>query len=129
MILRKSSRKLKMRTAKTHNVGMTQTWPVKVPIKAYTQKIKPNEPLVTKIRLIDTLCPVAVGGTFCTPGPFGAGKTVLQHLLSRHAEVDVVIVAACGERAGEVVEILEEFPHLKDPRTGRTLIERTIIIL
>jgi V/A-type H+-transporting ATPase subunit A len=78
--------------------------------------------------LIDTLCPVAVGGTFCTPGPFGAGKTVLQHLLSRHAEVDVVVVTACGERAGEVVEILEEFPHLKDPRTGRTLMERTIII-
>jgi V/A-type H+-transporting ATPase subunit A len=69
-----------------------------------------------------------VGGTFCTPGPFGAGKTVLQHLLSRHAEVDVVIVAACGERAGEVVEILEEFPHLTDPRTGRTLMDRTVII-
>ena len=115
-------------TGKRHKITMVQTWPVKVPIKCYAQKIKPTEPLVTKIRLIDTLCPVAVGGTFCTPGPFGAGKTVLQHLLSRHAEVDVVIVAACGERAGEVVEILEEFPELKDPRTGRTLMERTIII-
>ena len=120
--------KVKDESGKTHEITMMQTWPVKVPIKAYSHKIKPTEPLVTKIRLIDTLCPVAVGGTFCTPGPFGAGKTVLQHLLSRHAEVDVVIVAACGERAGEVVEILEEFPELKDPRTGRTLMERTIII-
>ena len=107
---------------------MVQNWPVKVAIKAYAQKLKPTQPLVTKLRIIDTLVPVAIGGTFCTPGPFGAGKTVLQHLLSRHAEVDVVIVAACGERAGEVVEILEEFPHLKDPRTGKTLMERTVII-
>jgi V/A-type H+-transporting ATPase subunit A len=99
-----------------------------VPIKAYVHRIKPTEPLITKIRLIDTLVPVAVGGTFCTPGPFGAGKTVLQHLLSRHAEVDIVIIAACGERAGEVVELLEEFPELIDPRTGKSLMERTIII-
>ena len=119
---------LKDATGKTHNVSMTQTWPVKVPITAYAHKIKPTEPLVTKIRIIDTLVPVAVGGTFCTPGPFGAGKTVLQHLLSRHTEVDVVIVAACGERAGEVVELIEEFPKLVDPRTGRSLMERTVII-
>lgn len=120
--------KLKDEQGKEHEVKMVQTWPVKVPISVYADKLKPTEPLVTKIRLIDTICPVAVGGTFCTPGPFGAGKTVLQHLLSRHAEVDVVIVAACGERAGEVVEILEEFPELTDPRTGKTLMERTIII-
>ncbi len=120
--------KLKDHTGKEHQVKMVQTWPVKIPIKAYAQKIQPKEPLVTKLRIIDTLFPVAVGGTFCTPGPFGAGKTVLQHLLSRHAEVDVVIVAACGERAGEVVEILEEFPHLIDPKTNRTLLDRTIII-
>jgi V/A-type H+-transporting ATPase subunit A len=120
--------KLKDESGKMHDVTMTQTWPVKVPIKAYAQKIKPTEPLVTKIRLIDTLVPVAVGGTFCTPGPFGAGKTVLQHLLSRHTEVDIVIVAACGERAGEVVELLAEFPVLIDPRTGRSLMERTVII-
>jgi V/A-type H+-transporting ATPase subunit A len=107
---------------------MKQSWPVKVPITAYAHKLKPTEPLVTKLRIIDTLVPVAVGGTFCTPGPFGAGKTVLQHLISRHAEVDVVIVAACGERAGEVVEILEEFPELIDPKTNRSLMERTIII-
>ncbi len=115
-------------TGKKIDVSMTQTWPVKIPIKAYVKKLKPSQPLVTKIRIIDTLVPVAVGGTFCTPGPFGAGKTVLQHLLSRHAEVDIVIVAACGERAGEVVEILEEFPHLVDPRTNRTLMDRTVII-
>jgi len=119
---------LKDETGKNHEVKMVQTWPVKIPIKAYLQKLKPSEPLVTKIRIIDTLVPVAVGGTFCTPGPFGAGKTVLQHLLSRHAEVDIVIVAACGERAGEVVEILKEFPELMDPRTGHTLMDRTIII-
>ncbi len=119
---------LKTDNGKTLDQTMVQTWPVKIPIKAYTQKLKPVEPLVTKLRLIDTLCPVSIGGTFCTPGPFGAGKTVLQHLLSRHAEVDVVIVAACGERAGEVVEILEEFPELIDPKTNRSLMERTIII-
>jgi len=120
--------KLKDASGKIHDVTMFQVWPVKVPITAYAKKLKPVDPLVTKIRIIDTLVPVAVGGTFCTPGPFGAGKTVLQHLLSRHAEVDVVVVAACGERAGEVVELLREFPHLQDPRTGRTLMERTIII-
>lgn len=120
--------KLEDDAGKVLDVTMTQIWPVKIPIRAYVEKCKPVQPLVTKLRLIDTLCPVAVGGTFCTPGPFGAGKTVLQHLLSRHAEVDIVIVAACGERAGEVVEILEEFPHLTDPKTGRSLMERTIII-
>ncbi len=120
--------RLRDRSGTNHEVKMHQRWPVKVPITAYAKKLKPKDPLTTKIRIIDTLVPVAVGGTFCTPGPFGAGKTVLQHLLSRHAEVDVVVVAACGERAGEVVEILKEFPHLQDPRTGRTLMERTIII-
>ncbi len=120
--------KLKDAAGKIHDVTMVQTWPVKIAIKAYAQKLKPTQPLVTKLRIIDTIVPVAIGGTFCTPGPFGAGKTVLQHLLSRHAEVDLVIVAACGERAGEVVEILEEFPRLMDPRTQKTLMERTIII-
>ncbi|MBQ2551544.1 MAG: V-type ATP synthase subunit A, partial [Treponema sp.] len=86
------------------------------------------EPMVTKVRLIDTFFPVARGGTYCIPGPFGAGKTVLQHTTSRNADVDIVIIAACGERAGEVVETLTEFPELKDPRTGRSLMERTIII-
>ena len=110
------------------DVTMTFDWPVKIPISAYREKLQPKDPLITKVRLIDTLFPVAKGGTYCIPGPFGAGKTVLQQLTSRYAEVDIVIIAACGERAGEVVETLKEFPHLKDPRTGRTLIERTVII-
>lgn len=110
------------------NIAMMQEWPVKIPINCYKEKLIPSETLITQQRIIDTFFPVAVGGTFCTPGPFGAGKTVLQHALSRYAEADVVIVAACGERAGEVVEILREFPHLDDPKTGRSLMERSIII-
>lgn len=110
------------------SVTMVQSWPVKIPITTYREKLLPREPLETQQRIIDAFFPVAKGGTFCTPGPFGAGKTVLQHALSQHSRVDVVIVAACGERAGEVVEILREFPHLEDPRTGRNLIDRTIII-
>ncbi|TVR88128.1 MAG: V-type ATP synthase subunit A [Trueperaceae bacterium] len=109
-------------------VTMLQRWPVKVPIRAYRERLRPQEPLVTKVRIVDTLFPVARGGTSCIPGPFGAGKTVLQQLMSRHAEVDVVVVAACGERAGEVVETLREFPELTDPRTGRSLMERTVIV-
>ena len=110
------------------NVTMTQFWPVKIPISDYVDKILPEKPLITCQRTIDTFFPVATGGTFCTPGPFGAGKTVLQHAISQYAEADVVIIAACGERAGEVVEILREYPDLKDPRTGRSLMDRSIII-
>jgi V/A-type H+-transporting ATPase subunit A len=109
-------------------VTMTQHWPVKVPIKNYRERMRPSEPMSTKIRIIDTFFPVAKGGTYCIPGPFGAGKTVIQQLTSRHADVDVVVVAACGERAGEVVETIREFPGLTDPRTGRSLMERTVII-
>ncbi len=112
----------------TRSVTMMQEWPVKVPIPDYAEKLLPSETLVTGTRVIDTFFPVARGGTFCTPGPFGAGKTVLQQTISQHADVDVVVMAACGERAGEVVEILREFPHLEDPRTGRTLMDRSIII-
>jgi V/A-type H+-transporting ATPase subunit A len=104
------------------------TWPVKRPIDCFEERLKPEEPMVTQVRLIDTFFPVARGGTYCIPGPFGAGKTVLQQITSRHADVDIVILAACGERAGEVVETLKEFPELTDPRTGRSLMERTIII-
>jgi V/A-type H+-transporting ATPase subunit A len=109
-------------------VTMTVNWPVKMPISAYTQKFRPEEPLITKMRLLDTFFPVAKGGTYCIPGPFGSGKTVLQQLISRYADVDIVILAACGERAGEVVETLQEFPKLEDPRTGRSLMERTIVV-
>ena len=111
-----------------HKLTMKFTWPVKRAIKAYAERLKPVDTLITQVRIIDTFIPVARGGTFCVPGPFGAGKTVLQQVTSRNADVDVVIVAACGERAGEVVETLKEFPELIDPRTGRTLMERTIII-
>ncbi|HDP97973.1 MAG TPA: V-type ATP synthase subunit A [bacterium] len=119
---------LKDEKGNKHKLTMGFTWPVKEAIEAYREKIVPVEPLVTQARIIDTFFPVAKGGTFCIPGPFGAGKTVLQHILSRHAQVDVVIVAACGERAGEVVELLREFPELDDPRTGKKLMDRTIII-
>jgi V/A-type H+-transporting ATPase subunit A len=111
-----------------HEVRLMQRWPVKVPIRAYRERLRPSEAMVTKIRIIDTFFPVARGGTYCIPGPFGAGKTVLQQLTSRFADVDIVIIAACGERAGEVVETLREFPTLTDPRTGKSLMERTVII-
>jgi len=109
-------------------VTMCFNWPVKRPITCYRERLRPVEPMITRIRIIDTFIPVARGGTYCIPGPFGAGKTVLQQVTSRNAEIDIVIIAACGERAGEVVETLKEFPKLPDPRTGRTLMERTIII-
>jgi len=120
--------RLKDERGHTHEVSMVQNWPVKIPIKAYAERLRPTQPLVTKVRIIDTFFPVARGGTYCIPGPFGAGKTVLQQITSRHADVDVVVVAACGERAGEVVETIREFPELTDPRTGRSLMERTLII-
>ena len=110
------------------DVKMMQMWPVKIPIKCYAERLRPTEPLTTSQRIVDTFFPVARGGTYCIPGPFGAGKTVLQQVTSRHADVDVVIFAACGERAGEVVETLREFPELTDPRTGKSLMERTLII-
>ncbi len=109
-------------------ISMLQRWPVRAAVTCYREKVLAEESLVTQQRVIDTFFPVAQGGTFCTPGPFGAGKTVLQHALSRYSKADIVIVAACGERAGEVVEILREYPELEDPRTGRSLMDRTIII-
>ncbi len=126
--LKKPIAKLKDLEGNLHNATMQQIWPVKIPITSYAEKLKPSTPLVTKIRIIDTLMPVARGGTYCIPGPFGSGKTVLQQLISKHADVDVVIVAACGERAGEVVETLRTFPELIDPKTNKPLIERTVII-
>jgi len=99
-----------------------------VPIKCFKERLAPTETLETTVRTIDTFFPVAVGGTYCIPGPFGAGKTVLQQTTARYAKVDVVISAACGERAGEVVETLKEFPEIVDPKTGQSLMKRTIII-
>ena len=113
---------------KSVNICLSFKWPVKRAVNCYAERLSPDEPMETKVRLIDTFFPVARGGTYCIPGPFGAGKTVLQHTTSKNANVDIVIIAACGERAGEVVETLTEFPELKDPRTGRSLMERTIII-
>lgn len=111
-----------------HELKMCFEWPVKRAIDCYAERLAPTETMVTKTRLIDTFFPVAKGGTYCIPGPFGAGKTVIQHTTSKYADVDIVIIAACGERAGEVVETIKEFPELKDPRTGESLMKRTIII-
>lgn len=109
-------------------VTMVQKWPVKRAVPGYSSKPRPFKLLETGVRCIDTLNPITEGGTGFIPGPFGTGKTVLQHAISKQAEADVVIIAACGERANEVVEIFSEFPKLDDPRTGRKLIERTTII-
>lgn len=109
-------------------VTMVQKWPVKVPITAFREKPRPFKLLETGVRTMDTLNPLVEGGTGFIPGPFGAGKTVLQHAISKQAEADIVIMAACGERANEVVEIFTEFPELEDIRTGKKLIERTTII-
>jgi V/A-type H+-transporting ATPase subunit A len=110
------------------NVTMTQRWPVKRAITCYKEKPRPFKLLETGVRTIDTLNPIVEGGTGFIPGPFGTGKTVMQHAISKQAEADIVVIAACGERANEVVEIFAEFPHLIDPHTGRKLYERTIII-
>ncbi|MDD4425517.1 MAG: V-type ATP synthase subunit A, partial [Mariniphaga sp.] len=110
------------------DLTMVQKWPVKIAITAFKEKPRPFKLLETGVRCMDTLNPITEGGTGFIPGPFGTGKTVLQHAISKQAEADIVIIAACGERANEVVEIFTEFPELEDPRTGKKLIERTIII-
>ncbi|WP_227370093.1 V-type ATP synthase subunit A [Halomonas sp. M20] len=115
-------------------VTLAQRWPVRTPLPkrlldSYTsERLYPSRPLDTTIRVIDTFFPIATGGTACIPGPFGAGKTVLQNLIARHSTVDIVIIVACGERAGEVVETITEFPQLNDPTTGGSLMDRTVII-
>jgi V/A-type H+-transporting ATPase subunit A len=116
------------------SLTMVQHWPVRrslpqdLLLRRFSERLYPTEPLITTQRLIDTFFPIARGGTGCIPGPFGAGKTVLQHLVSRFADVDMVIVVACGERAGEIVETITEFPRLTDPKTGGSLMDRTIIV-
>jgi len=113
---------------------LSQRWPVRKPIpqalirKRYAERLFPAEPITTATRIIDTFFPIAQGGTGCIPGPFGAGKTVLQSLIARYSTVDIVVIVACGERAGEVVETITEYPETKDPRTGGTLMDRTVII-
>ena len=109
-------------------VTMIQKWPVKVAVKSYKEKPRPNRIMETGVRVIDTLNPIAEGGTGFIPGPFGCGKTVLQHAIAKQGDADVIVMAACGERANEVVEIFTEFPELVDPHTGRKLMERTTII-
>lgn len=113
---------------KTIEVNMIQNWPVKVPLQRFQDKPRPNRLLETGVRTIDSLNPMLEGGVGFIPGPFGSGKTVLQHAISKQAQADIVIVAACGERANEVVQIFNEFPELDDPRTGKKLMDRTIII-
>ncbi len=109
-------------------VNMTQKWPVKKPVRAYREKPRPDRIMETGVRVIDTLNPIAEGGTGFIPGPFGCGKTVLQHAIAKQGDAEVIVMAACGERANEVVEIFSEFPELIDPHTGRHLMERTTII-
>ena len=115
-------------------LSLQQQWPVRVPLPQQllrdrrSERLYPDRPLITQQRLIDTFFPIARGGTACIPGPFGAGKTVLQNLISKFSAVDIVIIVACGERAGEVVETINEFPHLRDPHTGGSLMDRTVII-
>ncbi len=124
------------KTSKGTEVEMTMSmrWPVRKPIpealirRRYAERLYPNKPITTATRVIDTFFPIAQGGTGCIPGPFGAGKTVLQSCIARFSTVDIVIIVACGERAGEVVETITEYPETKDPRTGGTLMDRTIII-
>ena len=124
------------KTSKGIELEMTlsQRWPVRKPMpealirRRYAERLYPSEPITTATRIIDTFFPIAQGGTGCIPGPFGAGKTVLQSLIARYSTVDIVVIVACGERAGEVVETLTEYPETTDPRTGGTLMDRTIII-
>ena len=111
-----------------HDITMVQRWPVKQAVRCYREKPRPSRVMETGVRAIDTFNPMAEGGTGFIPGPFGAGKTVLQHAISKQADADIIIMVACGERANEVVEIFKEFPELVDPRTGHKLMERTIIV-
>ena len=119
--------KLEDDSGNTLEVTMLQKWPVKKPL-IEGHRIKADKMMDTGMRIFDTQFPVVKGGTFCSPGPFGAGKTVLQHHLSKYSSVDLVVIVACGERAGEVVEVLRTFPHLTDPHTNESLMSRTVII-
>jgi V/A-type H+-transporting ATPase subunit A len=125
---------LKRDSGEVFSLTMQQRWPVRRPLPELiykhrlAERLYPTEPLITTQRIIDTFFPIALGGTGCIPGPFGAGKTVLQSTIARHSAADIVIIIACGERAGEVVETIKEYPETKDPKTGRSLMDRTIIV-
>ncbi|MFP4055655.1 MAG: V-type ATP synthase subunit A, partial [Candidatus Brocadiia bacterium] len=108
-------------------LSMMHTWPVRI-ARPVVRRVPPTEPLITGQRVIDTLFPVAKGGTACVPGPFGSGKTVVQHQLAKWADADIVVYVGCGERGNEMTDVLLEFPELQDPKSGRPLIERTVLI-
>ncbi|HCG68434.1 MAG TPA: V-type ATP synthase subunit A [Clostridiales bacterium] len=110
-----------------HELTLMQKWPVRV-ARPYAGKLPPADPMVTGQRSIDALFPIARGGTACVPGPFGSGKTVVQHQLAKWSNVDLVVYIGCGERGNEMTDVLREFPELRDPRTGRSLMERTVLI-
>ena len=118
---------IKNNSGDTLDLKMAFDWPVKIPMPFHERSV-PNKTLPTGMRILDALFPIAYGGTACSPGPFGAGKTVLQHSIAKHSRADVVIIVACGERAGEAVEIFKDFPELIDPRTGKSLMDRTYIV-
>ncbi len=109
------------------DIGLMQKWPVRQP-RHYKKKLVPEAPLTTGQRVIDMFFPVGKGGTACVPGPFGSGKTVIQHQLAKWADADIVVYVGCGERGNEMTDVLMEFPHLKDPRTGEVLMKRTVLI-
>ena len=119
--------KIKLENGKTENVTLIQKWPVRIP-RPYKEKLPPIEPMITGQRSIDALFPIAKGGTACVPGPFGSGKTVVQHQLAKWSDVDLVVYIGCGERGNEMTDVLREFPELTDPRTGKSLMERTVLI-
>lgn len=118
---------LKKADGTSENLTLMQKWPVRVG-RPYKQKLSPDKPLMTGQRVIDTLFPIAKGGVAAVPGPFGSGKTVVQHQLAKWAEADIVVYIGCGERGNEMTDVLNEFPELKDPKTGKSLMERTVLI-
>ena len=119
--------KLKLEDGTIEDIMLVQKWPVRVS-RPYKQKLPPVEPMITGQRPIDALFPIAKGGTACVPGPFGSGKTVVQHQLAKWSDVDLVVYIGCGERGNEMTDVLREFPELTDPRTGKSLMERTVLI-
>ena len=119
--------KIKYEDGTIENVTLIQKWPVRV-ARPYREKLPPVDPMITGQRVIDALFPIAKGGTACVPGPFGSGKTVVQHQLAKWSDVDLVVYIGCGERGNEMTDVLREFPELTDPKTGRSLMERTILI-